>query len=423
MGTRILQEDEEKIVIELTVPKHSNFLEFEQQLQVRLSEAGRMVTERALEGFDADGFPFLVGNTKFTAKKEKVGKKYETPFGTVQVERFAYQSSGGGRTHIPLEQNARIIGNATPRLAKLVSSKYSHSNAGVVQEDLRETLHREVSRCFIQDLSALVAGCIGEKSPRWGEAGDEPSPAEVATIAIGLDGTSLLFCNDGYRQAMVGTISFYDAVGERLHTHYVAAAPEYGRQTFLGDMDREITRIRRGHPQARYVGISDGAPDFRPWLEKHTTTRILDFWHLAEHLSEAAGALFPTVSQREAWMEDRCHRLKHEHGAAKRLLEEIEEIHAQGAHPPGELETLGSLIGYLKNNLDRTHYASYRKSHLPIGSGVTEAACKTVVKQRMRGSGMKWKHSGAATVLRLRSKRLTKGAWEAFWARLGLLGL
>jgi len=116
------------------------------------------------------------------------------------VERFAYRSSGGGRTHIPFEQNARIIGNATPRLAKLISSKYSHSNAGVVQEDLRETLHREVSRCFIRDLSALMAERIGEKPPRWGDGGDEPSPAQVATVGVGLDGTSQLFCDDGYRR-------------------------------------------------------------------------------------------------------------------------------------------------------------------------------------------------------------------------------
>jgi len=168
IGPRILQEDEDKIVGEITIPKNSNILEFEEQFQGRLSEAGRTVTERALADFDTDGFPFFFGNTKFTAKRKRVAKKYETPSGAVQVERFAYRSSGGGRTHIPFEQNARIIGNATPRLAKLISSKYSHSNAGVVQEDLRETLHREVSRCFIRDLLALMAERIGEKSPPLG---------------------------------------------------------------------------------------------------------------------------------------------------------------------------------------------------------------------------------------------------------------
>jgi hypothetical protein len=38
----------------------------------------------------------------------------------------------------------------------------------------------------------------------------------------------------------------------------------------------------------------------------------------------------------------------------------------------------------------------------PIGSGVTEAACQVLVKQRLCGSGMKWKEGGAAAVLSLR---------------------
>ena len=66
MAARILLEDEEKIVIEVTISKNSNFLEFEERLQGVLSEAGRQVTERALADFDADGSALLVGGTKFT---------------------------------------------------------------------------------------------------------------------------------------------------------------------------------------------------------------------------------------------------------------------------------------------------------------------------------------------------------------------
>jgi hypothetical protein len=32
--------------------------------------------------------------------------------------------------------------------------------------------------------------------------------------------------SEGYRGAMVGTLSFYDPEGERAHTLYLAAAPE-----------------------------------------------------------------------------------------------------------------------------------------------------------------------------------------------------
>ncbi|MCD6174958.1 MAG: ISKra4 family transposase, partial [Planctomycetes bacterium] len=50
-----------------------------------------------------------------------------------------------------------------------------------------------------------------------------------------------------------------------------------------------------------------------------------------------------------------------------------------------------------------------------IGSGVTEAACKVLIKQRMCISGSRWKDDGASCVLALRSLKLTKGRWQQFW--------
>jgi hypothetical protein len=43
---------------------------------------------------------------------------------------------------------------------------------------------------------------------------------------------------------MVGTISLYDMLGERQHTIYVAASPEYGKATFLERMQREIAEVK-----------------------------------------------------------------------------------------------------------------------------------------------------------------------------------
>ncbi len=67
--------------------------------------------------------------------------------------------------------------------------------------------------------------------------------ADVATVGIGVDGTCLLMCLDGWREAMVGTISLYDKVGERLHTTYVGATPEYGKKTFNRRMESEIAKV------------------------------------------------------------------------------------------------------------------------------------------------------------------------------------
>ena len=60
---------------------------------------------------------------------------------------------------------------------------------------------------------------------------------------------------------------------------------------------------------------------------------------------------------------------------------------------------------------------SYRAQGWQIGSGPVEAACKTVIGQRMKGSGMRWGHEGADAVCHLRALLLSeKGQWDAFWA-------
>ena len=56
-------------------------------------------------------------------------------------------------------------------------------------------------------------------------------------------------------------------------------------------------------------------------------------------------------------------------------------------------------------------YHQYRNDHLPIGSGVTEAACKTIFTQRLKLSGMRWKSEGGQAILDLRVILLS-GIWD-----------
>jgi hypothetical protein len=67
-------------------------------------------------------------------------------------------------------------------------------------------------------------------------------------------------------------------------------------------------------------------------------------------------------------------------------------------------------------------YPTALAHHWPIGSGVTEAACKTVVKQRLGRSGMRWTAQGAAVVLTLRALVLTPDRWRQFWDKLDQFG-
>ncbi len=65
-----------------------------------------------------------------------------------------------------------------------------------------------------------------------------------------------------------------------------------------------------------------------------------------------------------------CHDLKHGHGASREILDEFLAARGNARLTRGVRERLEAAISYFQNNLDRMNYASYRKGHLPIGSGI-----------------------------------------------------
>ena len=229
---------------------------------------------------------------------------------------------------------------------------------------------------------------------------------------------------EAWREAMVGTLGFYNKAGERLHTVYAAAAPEYGKLTFFERFEREVERAKAACPEARYVGLADGAKDNWTYLEAVTEVQVVDFYHVTQYLWPAAEALFgPRGGELVAWAEGWRHRLRHEPGAAQALIAELE---ARGAatgkpRPPEAVETA---LTYLRNQAKggRLGYPELAEQKIPIGSGVTEAACKVLVKQRLGGSGMKWKGPGAAAVLSVRCLTYTTGRWSQFWSRIDQYG-
>ena len=86
-------------------------------------------------------------------------------------------------------------------------------------------------------------------------------------------------------------------------------------------------------------------------------------------------------------------------------------------------EELEATITYFSNQITRMDYASHTRDKLPIGSGVVEAACKTLVKQRFCQSGMRWKQVGLKAVVSLRALALTQGRWEQFWDKVQKYGV
>lgn len=380
-----------------------------------LNVVGASACAHLLTSFDSDGAPLFHANRKWTSKG-RVLKIYESPWGEVPLERHLYQTSAGGQTWCPLEDRARIAGgSATPILARTLAYKYVFFNAKAAARDLRENHARCLAPSYVADIARAVADAAAEPIVEQSAHAPQSDPSLVHTLALGLDGTCAFFCDEGQKQCMVGTISMYDAKGERLETIYLGQAPEVGKPTFLAKLDAEWQRICAIFPTAKRVGVSDGARDYEIWLKERTTWQVLDFYHASEYLTEAAAGMVRKRGDREAWLKATCHALKHEFGGAKRIAAELAQQASKGSRTRGAAAALGAACSYFANNVERMNYSVYRAMNMPIGSGVTEAACKTLVKARLCNSGMQWTRSGAQTVLTLRALILSDSRWDSLW--------
>jgi hypothetical protein len=420
MSAKIVKRNKGSITVEVTIELATSMLESEESILTAVNEVGALATGEAIEQFDTNGSPIIKDRKNWTSKGKKQNT-YQSSYGEVKVSRHVYQSSQGGKTYCPLEDSARIIASSTPHFARMVSAKYANLPSTQVQRDLRDNHGRQISRSCLQNICEAVGDIVIEKEELWHYATpklEEP----VETVGISVDGTCMLLCQEGYREAMVGTISLYNKQGERQHTIYLAATPEYGKATFWQRMKREIAQVKSVYTQAKYVGIADGAKDYWPFLKQHTQRQILDFYHATAYLKAAAYAVHPrSKPKRSQWIEQRCHSLKHDVQGAKKLLEEMKTCSDKKLSKK-IAEQLESSITYFENHIDKMDYANSIAENIPIGSGVTEAACKTIVKQRLCQSGMKWIEKGASIVLGLKTLTQSAGRWKQFWNKIARYG-
>ena len=133
---------------------------------------------------------------------------------------------------------------------------------------------------------------------------------------------------------------------------------------------------------------------------------IVDFYHAAEHLKKAFDLSYGENSSKskEKFITYR-HILKEESDGVEKVIKALAYQHSR--HP--RRSKLKTELEYFRNNRDRMKYAEHLSCNLPIGSGVIEATCKTLVTQRMKCSGMRWRHPGGQGILTLRS--LIQSGW------------
>lgn len=417
MPAELISKNGKEVTVQFTVKLTGSMLNDEQALQQSLNEAGQVAMKPMLEQFDTNGEPIRINGIKHTVR-DRLPQTYETPYGPVKVQRNSYQTSKGGRSYVPLEAGGRMVLNSTPRYAQIVSGKYARFGADAICEDLLECNGRKLSRNYAKKLSDFVGSIAQCYETEW-EYDLPEFDVPVGSISFGLDGTCILMHKDGWREAMCGSIAFYDTQGERLHTIYCSATPEYGKEKFKDKFSREIQRVKEQFPDVLCIGLADGAKDNWTFLKQYTKRLLLDFYHAREYISKAASAIFGRdVINKKIWEDNFSSALKHKQGSANRFIKELETQRANldKKNFIERDEEIRQVITYYKNHKDKMFYSRHIKDNLPIGSGVTEAACKVLIKQRMCISGARWKDDGASCVLALRTLKLTTGRWQQFWA-------
>lgn len=428
----------------------SGFQAFECLLWVLMRELGRITLQtviQALEPEDGEQLPknlwFEAGGYRRRSDRTR-NANVATRFGTIVLWRRGYRSwQRGEETIFPLELLLGLTENVTPALLDLMGKTLA--TAGMSQQATL-TLIREqcgvslgvkrLRNCLEQlaeGLEPLREICQIDRLLELLDVANRSSGNRRPVLSVGRDGITLRdYKHSNYEVATAATVSVYDRAGKRLSTIYLAHPPEANQVTMdkmLSDLlVGLLTRWTGPLPCLAYVTDSGSSEVgyYERFLRKmkHPVSgqslqwiRVADYYHVSERIWLMADALFRSnqSQQKHAWARRMLKKLKQPSGAS-RVLHSAASLFHRRSLGKARADKFWKGYRYIQTRTSFLKYHDYRKRHVPLGSGVTEAACKTIYTQRLKLSGMRWTRAGAGRVLTLRTILLS-GTWEATYGR------
>ena len=398
--------------------------------------------------------------------------EYHSLCGPLRVTRSSYRASGvrNGPTVIPLEIQARLIEDATPALAFSVAQGYAKMPSRHYEEEMRAAFRIVPSRSTLERMGKRMGGVakslVAQVEPELRAA--ESLPSGARSISVGLDRASVPMIEErpatekpstlrkkrtkpyvrtpphpfdvAYRMAYVGTVSVHDKDGVALRTWRFAATPEEGADDLTERVMLELKHLRSAKSLPLTV-VQDGAPELwnllRDGFRRHgirPTYEVIDRYHFEEHLGRALDILIPDRDERHRVLCKFREALNRDDDAIDDIATMIERedygctaISRSWDVPKNvryarrlsrdDLRELNSHCTYIVGNRERFRYATLLKRSLPIGSGVTEGACKSVIGARFKRSGAHWYQDGLSACLTLRTLYLSE-RFESFWPHM-----
>jgi hypothetical protein len=411
----------------------------EQQLKAVFAEAARALLEQEFNRLEADDKSQAAPKVRYRRQTYRLNKKTKaqiaTSFGSITLWSFLYLNCEDGEPGLhPLHVSLGIVaGTATAALAERVARWAVDCSQGEVRHWLQAEHGLRWSndrlRCVLRAFRRLVVVFREEAQQQrvlqWLATADRSRGRHRPVLALGRDGVMVPLRGRGYREASTATVSVYDRRGKRLGTVYLGQMPEKHQVTLTETLTALALAVLKqwSGPVPRLVYVTDKgkAQDnyYRRVLRRQRHPRhpgrqlawewVLDFFHVCGYVSKLREALFKAGGQ--GWYKRMRHWLRHRDQGAAHLLRSAMQHYNRRKLSKAARRAFWKAYRYLRRYSRWMAYARYRRQGLPIGSGVTEAACKTVFSQRLKRSGMRWNQQSGQVIVDLRVLYLS-GIWQ-----------
>lgn len=418
---------------------------FERHVAAALREAGRVLLEREYNALEPERLADCPMRLRLAGeeyrRRPKSRNRIGTLFGEIVLRRHLYEATEAGeRSLFPLEVQLGIeAGLATPALAERVGRWAAEHEQEPVRALLRQEHGvawsvkslRKVTASLRDGLASFRAAAQTAKLLGLLDKAFATRGRHRPVLVAGRDGVHVPLRGEGYHEAATATVSVLDRRGKRLGTVYLGRMPESGQGTLSAQLTALLTGVlaawhARAGAAPRLAYVTDGGDHPRtyyrrvlrrladPWRPGQPLAWewVLDFWHACGHVQQLAEGLFGAGARAWGWFRKWRRWLRDRHQGAAHVLRSAMWHYNNGPRRTQAGEALfWEGYRYLRRHAPWMRYAQYRRQGLPIGSGVTEAACKTVFAERLKRSGMTWGREGGQVIVDLRVLVLS-GVWQ-----------
>ena len=418
--------------------------DFERQLELLSREHCRQILAEvynaAATRLAADDRVRYDGDDYRRLNRRTQNQHVATLFGTITLERPMYRScdkDSGLPCISPAEMALGLMQGTTPAFAEAATRYFAAAGATQADTLARLQQHHGVAmgaqrlrKLAAQRAAALAEAQTNRRADRLLELlqqADASRGRHKPVLSVGRDGVTLReYRHRFFEVAGVGTLAVFDRRAKRLGTVYMGCVPEPNQPTLSARLTAVIEQVlqRWQGPLPRLSYVTDSGDNetnyYRKVLRrmKHPRTgerlswvRVVDFYHAMERVWTMSKALFGKDERAgAAWARRMGKLLKKPNGVSRALHAAAAMASRRGMSKPRQKD-FAKAYAYLRTRTKWMRYHDYKRVGIPLGSGVTEAACKTLVAQRLKLSGMRWKKPGAQVILDLRAELLS-GTWE-----------